>query len=158
VLAGWNPDSKLYTLKNADGRVVSVAHDKFVPIDDLCADFLSATPDGRIEITKTLQDDFLPPHLARLSLASHPAQRPNPRPCPASCSGGTASASSDPPKARVRTLLPAGLERADIADIAAPFLSCSPANILDKYAHLDNGRFRMVVGNKLTALFKKEEL
>jgi hypothetical protein len=162
VLTGWDQNSKLYTLKNSAGRIATVSHDKFVPIDDLCADFLTATPDGRIEIIQALPDTILPPHiLARPSLASQPASRPHLRTRPAPCHGDTAPAfsdpSADPVKARVRALLPAGLERADIADASATFLNISPADLLTKYAHLDNGRFRMVIGNRLTATFKKEK-
>ena len=69
---------------------------------------------------------------------------------PAADSGLAAEA-----KAKVRGLLDPCNSREEIANVGMIYLGEDAGGLLSKYMHLDNGRFRMTIGNRMVGIYKK---
>lgn len=158
ILTAW--ETPFYVLTNDRGDVARCLAHEFTPISELGEDYLEATEDGRIEIIKDFMeilDSHSLPEIVK-AVAGPPSRVRSPRGAgtgqASKAKGGTTEAQSEA-KARVTALLECCNSREDIADIGACFLGDSAGNLLKKYEHLDNGRFRMVIGNRLRGLFLK---
>jgi len=58
-------------------------------------------------------------------------------------------------KAKVRELLAGCESREQVAQVGMVYLGEDAGALLSKYMHLDNGRFRMTIGNRMVGLYKK---
>jgi hypothetical protein len=82
---------------------------------------------------------------------------PKPKKSQAKTQGGATAdpGLADEAKTAVREMLAGCDGRETIAILAGGHLGESPESLLHKYEHLDNGRFRMTIGNRLVGLYKK---
>lgn len=168
-LTGWDPEHKLYRLENDLGQKVFVRCHEFTPISASDEELMAANPEGKIEVVtveQLMEEDltWVPPEWVNSPssteappLASEPpaALRPSE---PRKAKESQAKGQGDPSeaKAKVRELL-AGCEgREQIAGAAAEILDETVMSLIEKYKHLDNGRFRMTIGNRMVGKLKKE--
>lgn len=176
-LVGWDPANKLYRLENDLGQKVFVRSHEFTLISAAHEDLLMATEQGLVvpeDVKIVTVEDLMAGGWLAIPLETQsmgiPGEGPSePRPCasastrpearttPPKAKGTPRAASPDATgaKGRVRELLANAKSREEIAEIAQPVLLESVEYLIGKYKHLDNGRFRMTIGNRMVGVFKK---
>jgi len=115
-----------------------------------------ASEDGRILPTTEAIENKIEIALGKASEAP-PLNEPKAtgeKPQKARKAKGDATETADEARAKVRELLSGATSREEIAKLAAEPLGTPAEALVEKYAHLDNGRFRMVLGNRLASVFK----
>lgn len=155
-LVGWDNRTRQYQLRNDDGETILVFHNEFVPVSMAGEDLVMASEDGRILPTTEAIENKIEIALGKASEAP-PLYEPRTttkRPGAPRRSEGAAPETADEARAKVRELLAGATSREEIAKIAAEPLGIPAEGLIEKYAHLDNGRFRMVLGNRLVSVFK----
>lgn len=166
-LTGWDPDNKLYRLQNDDGRKVLVKCSEFTPLSSCHEDLIEAKEDGKLHPVSDLIEGVVTLSLREEPQEGHPLARPctvdGPRPdVPARVprpnkSQAKATGEACPHREQVRRLLADCHTREEIANRASGLLGEAPHELIGKYLHLDNGRFRMTIGNRLVGVFKKAQ-
>jgi len=176
-LKGWDPTTKLYRLENDLGQKAFVKSHEFTLISAAGEDLLMATEQGSIvsddikvitvedlmaggwtAVPLETQDLGIPGDVPSEALGAAPAAT---RPAAPAKREKPRATPSDPPadpsgaKLKVRELLADAKTREEIAGIAQPVLLESVEYLIGKYAHLDNGRFRMTIGNRMVGVLKK---
>jgi hypothetical protein len=177
-LTGWDAQNKLYRLENDHGHKVFVRSHEFTLISNAGEDLIRATEQGEIvkDDVKTItiedlmaggftaqpidgQDIGIPDRVFEREAtgAQTSATRPEVRPTRRESKGGASDAAPEAveAKATVRRLLADCQTREEIAGVAQPILLESVEYLIGKYAHLDNGRFRMTIGNRMVGVLKK---
>jgi len=176
-LRGWDPTTKLYRLENDLGQKAFVRSHEFTLISAAHEDLLMATEQGSIvrdeiftitvedlmaggwtAVPLETQDIGIPGEGPREALGAAPAdtrpearaKRERPRATPADPTADPSGA-----KLKVRELLADAKTREEIAGVAQPILLESVEYLMGKYHHLDNGRFRMTIGNRMVGVLKK---
>lgn len=163
-LTGWNPTEKLYRLRNDEGHTVFVRCNEFTPLSSCHEELIEAGPDGRLHPVSDLIEGVISLSLREEPQEGHPlpsgATLDGPRP---DVPGPVPKARKSQPKAtgdaagakeRVRSMLAEASTREQIAGMAAEVLGEDSGCLISKYAHLDNGRFRMVLGNRMVGRLK----
>lgn len=151
-LIGWDRETKKYHLRNDRGESVDVFHSEFVPVSLAGEDLVLASETGEIVAASEAMERKLT--IARtavpVGLPSHESrgERPKARTSPKSREEATET------RSRVRSMLEPCKTREEIAGVAAGVLGGSAETLIAKYAHLDNGRFRMVLGNRMVGTLK----
>ena len=89
--------------------------------------------------------------------ASAPAPKRKAKGRPADAQGGAPvePGLAGEAKAKVRELLAGCETREQVAQVGMVYLGEDAGALLSKYLHLDNGRFRMTIGNRMVGLYKK---
>ncbi len=166
-LTGWNPTEKLYRLENDHGRKRYLRYFEFCPIAAAHDELLEAGDDGKIYTVQQLVD--AKGHLAwkrptwaeegsegpavRVSMAERPEVAATPRKPKESQAKGHDEASDA--KGQVRELLAGLTDRLELAKAASEILGEDPETLMAKYQHLDNGRYRMTLGNRMVGVLNK---
>lgn len=171
-LVGWNPDEKLYKLVSDDGRKRYLRYFEFCPISSAHNEEIEAGDDGKIYTVQQLVDAQGRLAWKRPTWADAGAEAA--RPCASGSTGpdlraqgrkakdrpakahDEAMASGDEAKDAARALLHGLNNREELAKAAGKVLGETPESLVEKYAHLDNGRFRMTLGNRIVGIFKKQ--
>lgn len=155
-LVGWDRETKKYHLRNDAGESIDVFHSEFVPVSLANEDLVLASDDGRIlPASEALGGDIAiaprrPPDGPSLHAPGTTGEKP--RTARRAKEHGTGA--TDEARAKVRELLSGAKTREEIAGVAADLLGISAGDLVAKYAHLDNGRFRMVLGNRMVGMLK----
>jgi len=157
-LIGWDAATKQYRLQNDDGRIVDVSQNEFVPVSLAGEDLVLASDTGEMVPASEAMERGLAIALPEPSVgpSSHsPATTANKprRPSKTKDKSAEAQGAAVEARSRVRELL-AGKSRDEMAEAAAGILGVSTEDLITKYAHLDNGRFRMVLGNRIAGVFQ----
>ncbi|KGO33153.1 hypothetical protein JT06_16150 [Desulfobulbus sp. Tol-SR] len=155
-LIGWDSKTRQYQLRNDEGETILVFHNEFVPVSLAGEDLVMASEDGRILPTTEAIENKIEIALGKASEAP-PLYEPKAtgeKPQKARKAKGDATETADEARAKVRELLSGATSREEIAKLAAEPLGTPAEALVEKYAHLDNGRFRMVLGNRLASVFK----
>ena len=150
----WDKNTKLWSLKNDLGATISVFHNEFVPLSEADEELVKAMPDGRlVTVSEMIEKNLKWERPAFLS--GKPAPSPEgPQAVKPAPSPERVAVDQDEAKVKVSELLAPCDSREAVAEAAAGYLGSSTAALLEKYHHLDNGRFRMVIGNRLRSIFK----
>lgn len=154
-LLAWDDANKKYLLKNDDEKEVWVEHHEFIPFSFRFREYCEAGPDGQIMTVAEAMDKHLdikvqkPAPSSQVPHSPGPAKQSAPR-----TKTPVVPKDTGPAREKVRELLAPCKTREDIAAVAGPHLKEEVDALIAKYAHLDNGRFRMVIGNRLVSLFK----
>lgn len=177
-LKGWDSVSKLYRLENDLNQKVFVRQHEFTLLSFAGEDLLEIQ-DGRIISVQELIDGenmvVVPAHERVIAPLEGPSE---PRPCTAKAQGPDVAAKVRKPKesqakaqgepvatdgrgeeakAKVRQMLEGVTDREKLAEIAQPILLECVSYLTAKYAHLDNGRYKMTLGNRMVGVLKKLE-
>ena len=166
-LTGWDPVNKLYRLENDQGRKRFMRYHEFCPISAAHDEEIEAGDDGRIYTVQQLVDaggdlKWVRPRWAHEGPSearpcTHEARRPEVAPQVRKPKESQAKGHDEAAgvKERVRELLAGATDRQGIAQVAAKILGEKAEDLVSKYAHLDNGRFRMTLGNRMVGVLKK---
>lgn len=176
-LTGWDAEKKLYRLENDLKERVYVRSHEFTLISSFNEDLLRATEQGTIEIDDvkiiTVEDlmaggyDVVPIDGQDIGIpdqgqrearpCTREATRPDARTHGQKPKDGQAKSAPEASEAklRVRELLAGAEGREQLASVASELLDETPEALIAKYAHLDNGRFRMTLGNRMVGVLKK---
>lgn len=155
-LIGFDRDTKKYTLRNDSKESIEVLHNEFVPVSLAGEDLVIASEDGRIlPTTEALEQGIL---IALPEAESGPSlnepRATGAKPPKARRAQGAATEAAGEARAKVREALAGATSREEIAKVAAGILKEDAGALIEKYAHLDNGRFRMVLGNRMVGALK----
>lgn len=170
-LTGWNPDEKLYRLENDQGKKRYLRYFEFCPVSSAGQEEIEAGDDGKLYTVQQLVDSegklcWKRPAWAVSEAEGAPVDAPSasgPAPAP-KAKERQAKAQREPiqdsgtgaeAKARVRELLEPCKTREDVANVGHIYLGEDAGELLNKYMHLDNGRFRMTIGNRMVGLYKR---
>jgi len=165
----WDPSTKLYRLRNDAGVTIDVDHTRFTLISDASEPLLEPTANGDIVSVANLHEQGIEFEFtsSREALGGPPSHAPGDR---ATRTGATASGSRRPSggapakagspeaeaaKAKVKELLSGCTSREELAAVAEPVLGEPAAELVEKYSHLDNGRFRMTIGNRMRGILSR---
>lgn len=153
----WDPKTRLYCLRGPGGEVRAESHE-FTPVSLAHEELLQYTANGQL-ITVADQCET---GAGFAFIRERPTERsagtaqPDPRPRARAASGGPAEG-HDEARAQAQQLLAGADGRGELAERASGVLGESAQTLIEKYAHLDNGRFRMVLGNRLTSKIRQGE-
>lgn len=170
---GWQREDGKYRLKGPNG-IVLANHDEFTPISASHEELLQYTADGKMVTVKEQCEtgagfSFVTagrvhslggqPSHAQGHAASGPHRPPSGsgRASGAARSGQSASrpaaAVVDAVKKTIAEMLGScNGDRNEMAKIASEVTGDHGPDLVLKYAHLDNGRFRMTLGNKMRSI------
>jgi hypothetical protein len=170
-LTGWDAQNRVYELRNDAGQVVKVKYWEFCPISSAHEDLIEAGDDGKlytvqqlVESTGTLKwkrpawaDEGLSEATGATASATRPEVATTPRkPKESQAKGHGEAAAGSEAKERVRELLAGASDRNQMAIVAGAILGEDPHELMMKYNHLDNGRYRMTLGNRMVGVLKKQ--
>ena len=147
----WDPLTKKYTLVRDDNQTRFVDADEFTVISDASEDLLQATPDGKFISVQDQIDNQASFKVIKDRGPSLQEAAPKPK------ARRDLGKSNDPIKNQVREIFSHCESREDVAEAAGKWLNVTPIVLLQQYEHLDNGRFRMVCGNKIRSLLKTQQ-
>lgn len=181
-LVAWDPQNKLYRLEDGAGGKKFLRYFEFCPISQANEELLEAGDDGNLHTVQELVDSQGHLKWKRPSWATDPddqplsepsgarprgagpdvpGQRPEPKgEAPDGLRGPArpkrpVGPSGDEAKDKVRELLAGCQTREEIAGVGQVYLGEDAGILLSKYMHLDNGRFRMTIGNRMVGVYKK---
>lgn len=166
-LTGYDPTNKLYRLENDHGRKRFVRYFEFCPISAAGQEEIEAGDDGRIYTVQQLVDAGGDLKWVRPVWAQEGPE--GARPCTAEAKRPEVAAKVEKPKEsqakaqgegaevkeHVRELLAGATDRQQMAVVASQILGEDAHDLVMKYAHLDNGRYRMTLGNRMVGILKK---
>lgn len=156
----WNSEEKKYKLKNDAGMVEWVGSNEFTPISEMREGLLAFNDEGRI-ITVTDEGrvyltEASSSHAERSAgLGLDRASAPRRGTTKALRDPKPSSEASERAKAEVKNLLEGRVDRLELATVAGGVTGDDPNELVEKYQHLDNGRFRMTLGNKMRGVLAK---
>jgi hypothetical protein len=155
-LVGWDATTRKYLLRDDDRVEVNVEHYEFIPLHQKFTELVEADSDGRlITVAEALESgeairiptpslpEFATPSKGFKKLSASSPAKPKAPP-----------KDTGPAREKVRELFAPCKTREEIAEVASSVLSVPAADLIEKYTHLDNGRFRMVLGNRMVSSFK----
>lgn len=155
----WDANTRKYTLISDTGLRLEVLSDEFTPVSMAGEELIQFTNDGKQITVQDLVDDNAsfsvfhgPSSHDQPTTASGPRKGRKPR------GGGTGATdeAKAQAKAQVAEMLGScGNDRDEMAKIAGEVTGDHGPDLVLKYKHLDNGRFRMVLGNKMRSWLLK---
>lgn len=151
-LIGWDRETKKYRLRDDAGNTLDIFHNEFVPVSLAHEDLVVASETGEIvPATEALERGLT---IAQPEAPGGPPSHAEPRTRAKGRASRTNPESANETRAKVREMLLPCKTREEIAGVASGILGVSAEELVAKYAHLDNGRFRMTLGNRMVGTLK----
>lgn len=156
-LIGWDKETRKYRLRNDSGEYLDVFHNEFVPVSLASEDLVVANETGQIVPAIEALEQGL--SIAITKAPDGPPLNDDKQQGPKAKGPRKSEAKpreeAEAARAKVRDLLASCKTREEIASAAEGVLGVSAPELIAKYAHLDNGRFRMVLGNRMVGTISK---
>jgi len=151
---GWDSNSKTYTLRNDAGDTVKAEVDDFTPVSMFDEELIKADGKGGFEVDKSV-----------LQTGGSSLHAESPRASNMAKARKAERKKADPQddakeavKVEVREILSQCETRAEIAEVCAHILGENAPDLITKYEQQDNGRFRMILGNRIRGVLLKQKI